>query len=255
MVNGDLTKDLQSPAVGAAPCCLSVIVKDLRFSWPKGSFKLSVDDFCLAAGEKVFISGPSGCGKSTLLGLISGILKPQAGEVVLDGQSLSPLGGPARDRLRGDKIGYIFQQFNLVPYLGVVENVVLPCRFSKLRSQAAIQGFGSERAAALEILERLGLEKELLDRKVTALSVGQQQRVAAARALMGRPPLLIADEPTSALDRDLRLSFLSLLVQECRKSKTGLLFVSHDSSLASVFDREISFPSLNKANQPLKALP
>jgi putative ABC transport system ATP-binding protein len=232
---------------GAAPACPCVSITNLKFRWPKGSFKLTIDSFRVEPGEKIFIFGPSGCGKSTFLGLISGILQPQSGEIILDGASLTSLSGPARDRLRGDKIGYIFQQFNLVPYLGVLDNVTLPCRFSNLRRKIALKTGKTAEGAALDILSRLGLDESFLGRKVAALSVGQQQRVAAARALMGSPPLLIADEPTSALDVDLRQNFLSLLIEECAKSNTSLLFVSHDRSLAFGFDRKIDFLSLNRA--------
>ncbi|MDR0356562.1 MAG: ABC transporter ATP-binding protein [Deltaproteobacteria bacterium] len=218
----------------------------LLFRWPKGDFSLAIDSFRLSRGERVFISGPSGCGKSTLLSLVAGILKPQVGDVLLDGRSLASLSGPARDRLRGDKIGFIFQQFNLVPYLGVLDNVLLPCRFSAWRAQRAAEAFGSPAEAAKELVFRLGLGRDVLNREVARLSVGQQQRVAAARALMGRPPLLVADEPTSALDADLRLSFLRLLIGECREAGSALLFVSHDRALADEFDRSVSFGDLAK---------
>jgi putative ABC transport system ATP-binding protein len=206
-----------------------------------------VGSFVVRAGERVFISGPSGCGKSTFLSLIAGILRPTAGEISIDGEDLSGKGGPRRDRLRGDKLGFIFQQFNLVPYLNVLDNVMLPCRFSKARNEAATRVSGSAAKAARELIARLGLGEDLLDRPVSRLSVGQQQRAAAARALMGRPPLLVADEPTSALDADLRLAFLRLLAQECREAGSALLFVSHDRSLAGELDRAVEFNDLNEA--------
>ncbi|MDR1656083.1 MAG: ATP-binding cassette domain-containing protein [Deltaproteobacteria bacterium] len=222
----------------------AVKVTDLVFERPRGAFRLAVSRFEVAAGEKVFLHGPSGGGKSTFLALIAGILKPRQGEIVVDQSHMTGLSGPARDRLRGEKIGLIFQQFNLVPYLGIIDNVILPCRFSPQRLAAAQQGEGSVRAAAERLVGRLGLEPALLSRPVTALSVGQQQRVAAARALMGRPPLLLADEPTSALDSELRLNFLSLLLRECSEAGAGLLFVSHDRSLAADFDRELALSDL-----------
>jgi putative ABC transport system ATP-binding protein len=230
--------------LGAGGGPQAVRVRDLSFGWPGGPFRLEIGSFEVAAGERVFISGPSGCGKSTFLGLVAGILRPDRGEVAIDGRSLAGLGGPERDRLRGDAIGFIFQQFNLVPYLGVLENVILPCRFSRARGRAAALAFGSVKGAARELVSRLGLGAELLGRPVSRLSVGQQQRVAAARALMGRPPLLVADEPTSALDADLRLSFLRLLAQECRAAGSALLFVSHDRSLAGELDRAVPFSEI-----------
>ena len=232
----------QPETAGEVP---AVLVKDLLFRWPKGSFRLKVNSFEVKAGERVFISGPSGCVKSTFLGLIAGILKPSGGRIAIDGQNLAEKSGPQRDRLRGDKIGFIFQQFNLVPYLNVLDNVLLPCRFSAERNRRAAQVAGTAAKAAGELIERLGLGGDLMDRPVSFLSVGQQQRVAAARALMGRPPLLVADEPTSALDADLRLAFLRLLAQECREAGSALLFVSHDRSLAGELDRAVGFGDLN----------
>jgi putative ABC transport system ATP-binding protein len=199
-------------------------------------------DLTLERGEKVFITGPSGCGKSTLLSLAAGILLPQKGEVLLSGQSLRGLSGPRRDRLRGDDVGYIFQQFNLVPYLSPVENVILPCRFSKKRRKRALEGAAGLEAAAGELLRRLSIPKDLWDRPSSKLSVGQQQRVAAARALIGRPGLLIADEPTSALDSEIGLVFLRLLLKACDEAGSSLLFVSHDRALAPEFQRNFSLP-------------
>ncbi|MDR1545929.1 MAG: ATP-binding cassette domain-containing protein [Deltaproteobacteria bacterium] len=216
-------------------------IRRLRFSWPGARFGLHVESFEVGPGEKVFLSGPSGCGKSTLLSLLAGVTSPSSGEVVLDGVPLGGLGGPARDRLRGDKIGFIFQQFNLVPYLSVWDNVLLPCRFSPFRRRRAAEAFGSERLAAESLLTRLDLAPDLWRRRASKLSTGQQQRAAAARALMGRPPLLLADEPTSALDEDRRLAFLRLLTTECRQAGSSLLFVSHDRRLASEFDRSADF--------------
>ncbi|MDR3204726.1 MAG: ABC transporter ATP-binding protein [Deltaproteobacteria bacterium] len=223
----------------------AVKIDSLEFCFKRSDFYLKIEQFKIESGETVFVSGPSGCGKSTLLSLIAGILKPFKGEIVIDGQSLSPLSSGARDRLRGDKIGFIFQQFNLTPYLSVLDNALLSCRFSALRRKAARLAYGSERAAAEAILTRLGLDKGLFHRQASKLSVGQRQRVAAARALMGRPPLLIADEPTSALDADNRHSFLETLVRECSQAGAGLLFVSHDKSLAGLFHRTLTFESLN----------
>ncbi|MDR2386625.1 MAG: ABC transporter ATP-binding protein [Deltaproteobacteria bacterium] len=239
-------KEIASSALVKGEAAPAVRVKDLSFSWPKGSFRLKVKSFEVKAGERVFISGPSGCGKSTFLSLIAGILKPNQGEIFIDGQNLASKSGPKRDKFRGDKLGFIFQQFNLVPYLNILENVILPCRFSKVRYDSATRAAGSPAQAARALISRLELGEDLLDRPVSRLSVGQQQRVAAARALMGRPPLLVADEPTSALDADLRLSFLRLLAQECREAGSSLLFVSHDRSLAGELDRAVDFNDLNE---------
>jgi putative ABC transport system ATP-binding protein len=222
-------------------------IHNLRFAWPGGSGRsrdtLDIPALHVANGETVFLYGPSGCGKSTLLGLLAGVLVPTAGTVQLMGRPWSALGGPARDRLRADHVGYIFQQFNLLPYLSVVDNVRLPCRFSARRAQRA----GDAAARARALLAQVGLPEDHWGRRADALSVGQQQRVAAARALIGMPELVIADEPTSALDAALRDDFMAVLLAQCRAAGSTLVFVSHDERLAVHFDRRQSLPELNRA--------
>jgi putative ABC transport system ATP-binding protein len=156
------------------------------------------------------------------------------------------MGGSARDRFQADHMGVIFQMFNLVPYLSVVENVTLPCRFSRRRAARTTDG-GGPQSEALRLLSRLGISDPLLQRPVTDLSVGQQQRVAAARALMGAPEVIIADEPTSSLDAGHRRSFIRLLFEECDKAKATLIFVSHDTSLAPLFHRTVQLNAINQA--------
>jgi putative ABC transport system ATP-binding protein len=220
-------------------------LRDLRFRWqPKLPDCIDIPRFDLAAGERVFLQGPSGSGKSTLLALLGGVAAPQHGRIEAGGVEMSALGPAARDRFRADHIGFVFQQFNLVPYLGVLDNVLLPCRFSRRRRERA----GPDpRAEAVRLLTALDMTAELLERPAMALSVGQQQRVAAARALLGRPELVIADEPTSALDADRQQRFLDLLLQECSASGAALLFVSHDRRLAAHFDREVALADINRA--------
>jgi putative ABC transport system ATP-binding protein len=228
----------------------AVELRDLEFGWRPGRPVLAIDRLDVAPGERVFVAGPSGSGKSTLLGLIGGVLTPRHGTVRVLGQALEGLGAAARDALRVDRIGFIFQMFNLLPYLSVRDNVALPCRFSARRRQRALQEATDVRTETERLLGHLGLgDPELLDRRVTELSIGQQQRVAAARALIGRPELLIADEPTSALDADARLDFLELLMGECRAAGSAIIFVSHDRSLASRFDRLLDLPELNRAGR------
>ena len=219
-------------------------LQQLHFAWPRAAHDtLVIDSLQVAAGETVFVHGPSGCGKSTLLGLLAGVLVPTAGELRLFDQPWSTLSGAARDRLRADHVGYIFQQFNLLPYLSVIDNVRLPCRFSTRRAQRA----GDVTARAHELLVQVGLAQTLWPRRADELSVGQQQRVAAARALIGTPELVIADEPTSARDAALRDSFMSVLLAQCRAAGSTLVFVSHDERLAASFDRRLSLPDLNQA--------
>jgi putative ABC transport system ATP-binding protein len=223
-------------------------IRDLQFTWPRQSAPcLDIPHLDIAAGERIFIHGPSGSGKSTLLGLLGGILVPQRGTISVLGAALERLPAAARDRFRSDHIGFVFQLFNLVPYLPVIENVVLPCRFSARRRSQAIKAGVSVRAEAVRLLSHLDIGAELLERPVTELSVGQQQRVAVARALLGRPEVVVADEPTSALDADRQAAFLRLLLQECSAAGATLLFVSHDRRLAGEFTREIALPSINAA--------
>ncbi|MFG0806470.1 ABC transporter ATP-binding protein [Pseudomonas fluvialis] len=225
-------------------------LSDLGFAWPGQAELLDIPAFTLQRGESLFLKGPSGSGKTTLLGLLGGVQKPQRGQIQVLGQNLSQLSAGARDRFRVDHTGYIFQQFNLLPFLSVRENVQLPCHFSRLRAQRARQRHGSVDQATVILLAHLGLDQpDLLERRADALSIGQQQRVAAARALIGQPELVIADEPTSALDADARAAFLQLLFAECREAGSSLLFVSHDQSLAPRFDRSLSLAELNRATQ------
>lgn len=226
---------------------------DLGFAWPGQAELLDIPNFALRSGESLFLKGPSGSGKTTLLGLLGGVQKAGRGSIRLLGTELGSLGAGARDRFRVDHTGYIFQQFNLLPFLSVRENVELPCHFSKSRAARARQRHGSIDQAAATLLEHLGLKPELLERRADALSIGQQQRVAAARALIGQPELVIADEPTSALDADSREAFIRLLFAECREAGSSLLFVSHDQSLAPLFDRSLSLAELNRAAQPQEA--
>ena len=226
-------------------------LSELGFAWPGQPELLDIPEFSLQHGESLFLKGPSGSGKTTLLGLLGGVQKPARGHIRLLGNDLSQLSAGARDHFRVDHTGYIFQQFNLLPFLSVRENVELPCHFSKLRSQRAQQRHGSVANAAATLLAHLGLhDVQLLSRRADALSIGQQQRVAAARALIGQPELVIADEPTSALDSDAREAFLQLLFAECRDAGSSLLFVSHDQSLAPLFDRSLSLADLNRATRP-----
>lgn len=230
---------------------LVIEIRDLLFRWqPAGPTVLAIEGLQVAAGERVFIEGPSGSGKSTLLSLLAGVTTAQAGSVRVLDQALETLGSVERDHFRAHHIGYIFQMFNLIPYLSVVENVLLPCRFSVQRRDKALARGGDLEAEATRLLGHLDMDDpELLGRAVTTLSVGQQQRVAAARALMGSPELLIADEPTSSLDTGRRESFIRLLFEECQEAGSTLIFVSHDAGLAHLFDRSVDLHEINRQQQ------
>ena len=229
----------------------AIDISGLRFSWGTSSAPvLDINGLRVDRGHRVFIEGPSGCGKSTLLALIAGVLTPQQGAVTVLGHRLNTLSSAQRDRFRSDHMGVIFQMFNLIPYLSVAENVTLPCRFSRLRREKALRRHGSLEAETRRLLTHLDMDHPgLLSRPVTELSVGQQQRVAAARALIGSPEIVIADEPTSSLDADHRHSFIELLFEECRNAQATLIFVSHDTSMASLFDRSVQLSKINRADR------
>ncbi len=216
-----------------------VEIEALRFRWPGGPMLLDLPGFSLAAGERVFVHGPSGSGKSTLLSLIAGIQLPVSGRIRLLGQDLSTLSAAARDRLRGQEVGIVFQQFNLIGYLSVLENVLLPLGFSAQRLRRTRAGGKSEQMVAAELLAALGLDGETVLRSASALSVGQQQRVAVARALVGQPRLIVCDEPTSALDVAARDEFMNVLIDQCEVSGAALIFVSHDRALAARFPKAL----------------
>lgn len=220
---------------------------DLHFAWPKQAELLWIPHFELSAGEHLFLNGPSGSGKTTLLSLLGGVLQPTRGCVRLFGQSIAALPAGRRDRFRADHIGYVFQQFNLLPFLTVEQNVALPAHFSRRRAERAASRFGSVLHAAQGLLAQLGLPSSVFTRRADALSIGQQQRVAVARALIGQPELIIADEPTSALDAKARVRFLELLFAECHAAHSSLLFVSHDQALAPLFERQLALSELNQA--------
>ncbi|WP_299019283.1 ATP-binding cassette domain-containing protein [uncultured Photobacterium sp.] len=222
-------------------------LSNLQFRWPKQTANLlDIPSLSVRKGEKVFLKGPSGSGKSSLLSLLAGITQPTSGEINLLQQPFSRQKPTQRDKFRANHIGYIFQMFNLLPYLSVIDNILLPCRFSNQRKR---QVTGSMEQEAKRLLSQLHLPLECLERPINELSIGQQQRVAAARALIGKPELLIADEPTSALDHDSREAFIQLLMAECEQANTTLLFVSHDETLESLFDRSIALNDINKATR------
>jgi putative ABC transport system ATP-binding protein len=223
-------------------------LSDVNFRW-RGQDHLTLDipRFEVAPKERVFIHGPSGSGKTTLLNLLAGVSVPESGIVDVLDQNIAALSNAGRDGFRSDHIGLIFQMFNLVPYLSLIENVLLPCRFSHRRRERALAGDGDLESAAARLLSEMGLgDHRLQQRTVANLSVGQQQRVAVARALIGEPELITADEPTSSLDADAQRSFLQLLFDEVNKAGSTLLFVSHDRHMEDQFDRTIALSEINR---------
>ena len=231
----------------------AVAIQKLQYRWPGGSLTnpaptiLKIANFTLAKGEKLFLKGASGSGKSTLLQLIAGVLQPSEGDISVLGQPISRMSAGKRDQFRADHLGFVFQLFNLLGFLSVVDNVLLPCRFSRLRAQGALtQGVSLVNAAA-NLLTALGLPTNAQYQAVSRLSVGQQQRVALARALLGAPGLIICDEPTSAIDVEHRERFMQLLLAQVERSGAALLFVSHDPTLERYFDRTVHLADINQA--------
>lgn len=222
----------------------AVHMHGIYFKWPgRRSFAIEIDDFTVQRGERLLLLGPSGSGKSTLLSLLAGIMSPAAGSIHVLGTDITRLGNAARDRFRAEHYGIIFQMFNLLPYGAVLDNVLLPLSFAP-RRHARAQSLGGAREQARHLLSALGLEDEFLSGVAASLSVGQQQRVAAARALIGAPEIIIADEPTSALDRNRRESFLDLLFQQVADVEASLIMVSHEEDFADHFDRVVHLEEL-----------
>lgn len=214
----------------------AIELKNLRHQWPGQAFCLQIPALTLAVGQHLFIRGASGSGKTTLLNLLCGVLTLQQGEIRLSGQLLQPNSAAKRDQLRARQIGVVFQQLNLIPYLSVLDNVLLGQAFS---------GKSADTTRAQALLQALQLPAELWQQKAAALSVGQQQRVAIARALLGKPTLLIADEPTSALDADNRDAFMRVLLQEADAAGSTVVFVSHDQALAGYFQYQLDMGRLD----------
>jgi len=224
-----------------------IALKNVAFRWPgRDGFGFSIPDFTVQPREAVLLLGESGSGKSTLLSLICGTVLAQTGTVQVAGQEVRALAKGARDRFRAEQIGMVFQQFNLLPFGSVLDNITLPLRFAPERRKRC--GDAPENAAAL--CQALGLPEGILRAKAATLSVGQQQRVAVARALIGAPPILIADEPTSALDETRQAQFLDLLFAQVQAQGSSLLMVSHDPRMGQRFDRVLKMEDLVQRERP-----
>tara|TARA_Y100000590_G_scaffold407971_1_gene498713 strand:- start:134 stop:820 length:687 start_codon:yes stop_codon:yes gene_type:complete len=214
----------------------TIRLDSVRFYWSKNKdFKIFIPELKISQGEKVLLLGESGSGKTTLLSLISGFLSPISGDIYLNEKNINSLSARNRDQYRSDNIGIIFQQFNLLPYANVIDNIILPLYFSKVRASKII----NQKETAVNLCKSLRLPDTVTSMQASNLSVGQQQRVAVARALIGNPSLVIADEPTSSLDSDAQNIFLDLMFAQIEKNNSSLLMVSHDMSLSSYFDRVI----------------
>jgi len=235
----------------SAPVAPIIDIKDLVFRYhATDSFSFTLPQFQLAPAERLFLSGPSGTGKSTFIQLLTGLLRPNSGTITVLNTPLQSQNKRSLDRFRADHVGIIFQQFNLIPYLTVLENIALPCLFSRTRKQRVLAGNPSIHDVASQLCHKLDLSASLLQKRANELSVGQQQRVAIARALIGKPALIVADEPTSALDTDRKHRFIDLLLTECHNTATTLLFVSHDQSLKTAFTRSLCLSTLLQHHTP-----
>lgn len=210
-------------------------IQQLEFSYPNSNFGLSVPSLRIDASCAAAIVGPSGSGKTTLLHSMAGILVPTAGSIVMNGRAISSLSDPARRAFRLQNVGMVFQDFELIEYLNVLDNVLLPCRIGD-----AISLSTEARDRARSLLTAAGLESHQR-KSVTKLSQGERQRVAICRALLTRPSLLLADEPTGNLDPVTSERILQLLLGSVREHNATLVMVTHDHSLLHRFDRTIDF--------------
>tara|TARA_R100000306_G_scaffold47172_2_gene44965 strand:+ start:26836 stop:27540 length:705 start_codon:yes stop_codon:yes gene_type:complete len=227
---------------------LAIEISNLTFSYTRSEAQsvLSIPAWTVEEGEHVFLYGPSGSGKSTLLNILAGILQPTQGEVRLLDEAFSSLSARRRDEFRARHIGVVFQQFNLVPYLSVLDNILLAAHFGERKTASGKRTSADVQGRAENLLARLALSTSLLHQRADALSVGQQQRVAIVRALINDPELVIADEPTSALDSDARDQFIDLLLECMGEGRRTLVFVSHERSLAAHFSASVDLQSLNQ---------
>ena len=217
---------------------MSVVIENLSFSYdgpPPVDFTIA--DLRLEVGQSYLLLGPSGSGKSTLLNLLAGVLRPKTGRLHIAGQDLSAISAAKMDRFRGEHIGFVFQTLNLIPWLSTRDNIALALAFAPQRRQRLL---GSVHGAVDDLMQRLNLDASLAAKPAAELSVGQQQRVAAARALSGAPDLILADEPSSALDDANTQQFFELLLNGFDRSRQTLLVVSHDTRLTAHFDHVLS---------------
>lgn len=227
----------------------AVSLRGVEYKWNgRDAFALSVGALQIPRNERLLLLGPSGSGKSTLLSLLTGVVVAQAGSLEILGQRLDALGSSGRDRFRAEHFGIIFQMFNLLPYGTVIDNVLLPLSFAPARRTRATAAGGAE-GEARRLLSALGLPADIGRRRATTLSVGQQQRVATARALIGSPEIIVADEPTSALDDDRQQDFLDLLLGQIDATKATLIMVSHDRRLARHFTRVVELSEILATSQ------
>lgn len=224
---------------------MAIALSDVRFHYPNrvNSPVLNIPSWSLETGDHTFLYGPSGGGKSTLLSLLSGLLPSSQGNINILGQRLDQMNNRQRDKFRANNIGYVFQQFNLIPYLDPIDNIKLASQFSQRSKNAELN------ADIKALLTTLNMPEKDWHTPTRNLSIGQQQRIAIARALINKPKLLIADEPTSSLDQANRDAFMTLLMSMISDNDITLLLVSHDMSLSNYFDRVESLSDINQITE------
>lgn len=215
-----------------------VNIQDLAFRYPNSPFSLRIDELVVSRSESAAVVGPSGSGKTTLLNLLAGILVPDAGSVVVGGATITEFSDAERRNFRIANIGFVFQDFELIEYLNVRENILLPCSIN-----ASLPMTEELRERAVSLAKSMGIDDKL-NRQIHKLSHGERQRVAICRALLTRPKLLLADEPTGNLDPSNKTHIVELLTEYVRESEATLIAVTHDHSLLPKFDRKIDFKEL-----------
>ena len=210
-----------------------ISIKNLKYKIGQNiNFSLNIKNFKLNKSDSILIYGESGLGKSTFLNLLSGTISPQKGNIDILGTNISNISSSIKDKIRGDHFGIVFQTFNLLPYVSVKNNILLGKAYSSIKQSK------SNNDEIKELMDKLSLNYEdLINRKAYELSIGQQQRVAVARALIGKPEIILADEPTSALDKSNQKEFINLLFKSIDENEQGLIMVSHEHKLSNKFKK------------------
>ena len=211
---------------------------------------LRISELVINAGETVCIQGGNGSGKTTLLRTLMGLVRGNSGDVMVLGNDMRKIGTSSLERLRADSIGFVFQHYRLVPYLSAFDNILLPCYFSQKRRYEAERRSGTAAKDAIRLIRKLSLrDPSRLSKNAAQYSAGQQQRFAIARALIGKPEMVLADEPASAMDCKGKKAVYQLLQEECRASGATLICTTHDENGIDGFDRYVNMDTLNLARE------